>query len=183
MLVGIDAGHGGKCHRLDQPQNTKSWAQRTCLQCGVTFYVRKCYANRGQGKFCSTSCGTTYRNIRDNPAKMPEVKEKISANHADVSGTNNPMYGRRGRASPGWKDGRNKISGDIWRKVALLNKPPICEICGSYVEGRNLHVHHKDKDRTNNSLDNLQVVCVECHNNVLHIRSRDNLGRFTKEVM
>jgi len=28
---------------------------------------------------------------------------------------------------------------------------------------RFLHVHHKDFDKTNNSLQNLQVLCIECH--------------------
>jgi 5-methylcytosine-specific restriction endonuclease McrA len=93
------------------------------------------------------------------------------------------MYGRKGKLSPSYIDGRKEIPGDIWRKIALLNKPSICEICGTEIKNRRLHVHHKDKDRSNNNLDNLQVVCVCCHNNILHPRKRDQYGRFIKEVV
>ena len=61
------------------------WTQSVCVHCGKQFSVRKCYVKRGQGKFCSTGCGTTYRNILSNPSKRPEVRAKISLNHADVS--------------------------------------------------------------------------------------------------
>lgn len=169
-------------------RNNEKWEEKECLQCGKHFLVRKCYTKRGQGKFCSTSCGTTYRNIIDNPSKSESTRIKISANHADVSGVNNPMYGRKGSNAPSYIDGRNSIlgykGGDIWRKIALINKPHICEICGEKASGKRLHIHHKDKNHSNNSLDNLMVVCVNCHNNVIHKRLRDDLGRFTSlEVM
>ncbi|WP_372447098.1 HNH endonuclease signature motif containing protein [Paenibacillus cisolokensis] len=95
------------------------------------------------------------------------------------------MFGRLGPLAPGYVDGRNSIAGDIWRKIALVHKPPICEVCGDIPEdSRRLHVHHKDKDRSNNDLSNLQVVCVSCHNNILHKRERDRFGRYTgKEVV
>lgn len=156
---------------------------RTCLECGKIFFAYPSLIKRGGGKFCSISCGVKHRNKINNPAKRLEVRLKISLNHADVSGKNNPMYGKKGKEAPGYIDGRNSISGDTWRKIALINKPQICEICGVNVQGRKLHVHHKDKNRKNNDLKNLQVVCVECHNKIVHPRKRDSLGRFTKEVV
>jgi len=171
---------------LINPRSEKTWEERQCRQCGKTFFVRKCYTKRGQGKFCSTGCGTTYRNIQADPAKPLEVRAKISANHADVGGRNNPMYGRTGEMAPGWIDGREKLYGSgapIWRKVALSKKPKLCEVCGVPLSGRTLHVHHKDKNRANNEIDNLTVACQPCHNNVLHPRKRDSRGRFMKEVL
>ena len=56
--------------------NLEYYEQKTCLQCGESFFVRKCYIIRGQGKFCSVSCGTTYRNLTNNPSKNPDVKLK-----------------------------------------------------------------------------------------------------------
>ncbi len=157
--------------------------KRYCQWCGSEFHPYLYQIKRGTGKFCSRSCVMTYRNVTDNPAWRPEVRLKISLNHADVSGQNNPMYGRRGILAPSYIDGRNSISSDIWRKIAFTNKPRRCEICGKKDEGRRLHVHHKDKNRNNNSPDNLQVACVKCHNNILHPRKRDSLGRFVKEVV
>ena len=170
-IVVLDPGHGGsKC-------------QRICEQCQSVFLIYKSQANRGQGKFCSKSCCTKYRNTYNNPSQRADVREKISKNHADVSGKNNPMYGRRGSSAPSYIDGRSNIKGDLWRRIALVNKKKICEICKTESEENSkLHVHHKDKNRENNDLSNLQVVCVRCHNMVLHKRFRNELGQF-KEVM
>ena len=160
-------------------KDSRYWEEKQCKQCGKIFWVRKCYTKRGQGIFCSTSCGTTYRNTVNNPTRDPEVRLKISVNHYDVSGKNNPMYGRRGWTAPSYKDGRSVILGDLWRKLALINKPQRCEICGNKPDKkRKLHVNHKDGNRKNNNLDNLQVVCSSCHNNKLHLRKRDKQGRF-----
>lgn len=173
MRVCLDPGH-------------ETWTERTCINCGKNFVVRTCYTKRGQGKFCSTSCGTTYRNKTDNPSWKPETREKISKNHADVSGENNPMYGKRGADAPGYIDGRrldedgNKISGDIWRVIALHYKKPVCESCGEDVSGIRFHVHHRDENRKNNNLENLMISCVRCHNFILHQRKRNSLGQFAR---
>lgn len=42
----------------------------------------------------------------------------------------------------------------------LLNK---CERCGYDAEPKILGVHHKDRDRKNNALSNLEVLCPNCH--------------------
>jgi hypothetical protein len=167
-------------HLLQLPPNAnpKYWCKTTCIECGTEFYIRNCYKSRGQGKFCSVSCSVRYRDKHNNPAKKPEARAKISKNHADVSGTNNPMFGMTGNKAPGYIDGRNGIHGDIWRKIALIYKEQRCEICGAIVTGYKLHIHHKDKDRKNNKLENLQVVCARCHNLILHEHLRDNQGRF-----
>ena len=45
-------------------------------------------------------------------------------------------------------------------------KQPCCEICGLYEwMGRPipLELHHKDFNHYNNTLDNLQILCANCH--------------------
>jgi len=165
---------------MHSEKNPSKWDIRICKMCGKEFQVRTCYTKRGQGKFCSISCGTRFRNIHDNPTKDPLVRKKISANHANVSGKNNPMYGRTGDSAPSWIDGRNSYSGDLWRRIAFANmKHRECEICGvALSESRELHIHHIDKNRSNNNIDNLMIVCVKCHNNILHPKKRNKLGQF-----
>lgn len=171
MKLTLDSGHGGRV-KFD------------CLQCGSTFYVYPCRVRRGNVKFCSTGCGTKYRNLHDNPSSRPEVRAKISANHADVSGERNPMYGRRGELAPAYVDGRNEVEGSsVWQRVAFRYFSRRCSICGSVPSNpRRLHVHHKDRNRSNNEPSNLEVVCVDCHNNVRHPMERDSLGRFVRGV-
>lgn len=136
---------------------------------------------RGGGKFCSISCATTYRNLESNPAKDKRVREKISANHADVSGKSNPMYGRRGEMAPGYIDGRNGFTGETYRKVLLASgREMICASCGAR---GNLHAHHVDGDHKNNALSNLVWLCPKCHNTVAHRYERDAGGKFVSSKL
>lgn len=44
---------------------------------------------------------------------------------------------------------------------ARKHKQPTCAGCGTR---KNLHVHHVDGNPQNNRLENLQTLCVHCHN-------------------
>lgn len=161
---------------MPRPRNRIS---KVCIHCGKVFETFPSSIAKGGGKFCSRSCATTYRNLTDNPAWNTNAKMKISRNHADVSGPKNPMYLRRGKEAPGYIDGRNSYKGETYRRILLASgAEPICELCGSK---EHLHVHHKDKNHRNNTIENLAWLCVKCHNNVAHARRRDKGGRFIKE--
>lgn len=148
-----------------------------CLECGKLFEVYPYRYKRGNVKFCSVGCGTRYRNKTNNPAKRPEVRAKISANHADVRGSRNPMYGRRGPLAPGYIDGRNSIAGDTYRRLAILYLEHKCALCDE-TNLDNLDVHHKDGNRKNNELSNLIFLCKRCHLTKAHKYKRDRWGRF-----
>lgn len=49
-----------------------------------------------------------------------------------------------------------------YRQKALQALPNVCYCCG-YNNTYALEVHHVDKDRTNNKLDNLLILCANCH--------------------
>lgn len=44
--------------------------------------------------------------------------------------------------------------------IRLANQKQACELCGGTSR---LGLHHKDRDRMNNSPSNLQTVCPTCH--------------------
>ena len=52
-----------------------------------------------------------------------------------------------------------------YREKALEEKPAECENCGAVDD---IEVHHRDKNRCNNDLDNLVVLCHDCHQTVHH---------------
>lgn len=131
--------------------------KRVCLQCGKEFYTHECYIKRGGGKFCCVGCGTRYRNLHDNPSWKPENRAKISTNHADVSGKNNPAY----------KDGIG-----LYRKLMLAKGKPKCLYCGST---ENIDVHHIDGNRRNNDIGNLVFLCKKCHIGKAHKNKKLNL--------
>lgn len=147
-----------------------------CEQCGKEFITHSCYLKRGGGRFCSPSCSTTYRNLKNNPSWNPEVRKKISENHADVSGENNPMYGKRGKDAPSYIDGRSRCNPTLYKGILIANGiEPVCKLCGAI---KNIHVHHIDGNRKNNDINNLVWLCTKCHYTVAHKYERDDLGRY-----
>lgn len=50
-------------------------------------------------------------------------------------------------------------------KIGLVVGGEECHACGSTDQ---LHVHHKDRDRENNDVDNLIPLCASCHSKVHH---------------
>lgn len=56
-----------------------------------------------------------------------------------------------------------------------------CEICGlSEWNGKPIPIelHHKDGNTRNNSLDNLQIVCLNCHAQTDTFRSKNDKSKF-----
>lgn len=58
---------------------------------------------------------------------------------------------------------RSKVKSYKILKIRLLKeRGRICERCG-YNKYEILQVHHKNKNRFNNDLDNLELICPNCH--------------------
>lgn len=49
-----------------------------------------------------------------------------------------------------------------YRAIAFRNHLHVCNRCG-YSDMRILVAHHKDRDRKNNEVDNLEILCPNCH--------------------
>jgi len=45
----------------------------------------------------------------------------------------------------------------------LLSESINCNVCGRNATDINLIIHHKDGNRKNNNLNNLEVICTACH--------------------
>lgn len=58
---------------------------------------------------------------------------------------------------------QDKVKSQQALKIRLLEKRgKFCEKCG-YNKYEILQVHHKDRDRENNNLNNLELMCPNCH--------------------
>ena len=93
-----------------------------------------------------------------------ETKDRMSKNHADVSGSNNPMYGKKPGRRDQWGENNPNFKGGVsYRRENILTKlPNKCVECG-VEDKRVLLVHHKDRNRKNNKLTNLEILCRNCH--------------------
>lgn len=104
--------------------------------------------------------------------RTEDHKEKIRRAHLGklgMAGSKNPNFGKKGERHPRWKGGRRNylscIANSVYRK---FNINVICEKCGLF---QNIHIHHKDEDRKNNNISNLQALCRSCHIS-LHSKAR-----------
>lgn len=71
-----------------------------------------------------------------------------------------------------WKNGTG-----IFQDLAYEHYEKKCSLCNSE---HNLHVHHKDHNRENNTVENLQILCAKCHRK--HHENRcPKTGRFLKQ--
>ncbi len=122
----------------------------TCSTCSKTFYrsSSKQKISKSGYMFCSRTC-----------------KEKAQS-------FNNPDHIKA--IMPSHYHGNSFIS---HRKVFKSTiKELKCEECGYDKHPEILQVHHKDRNRKNNSLDNFQLLCPNCHSEE-HFLKRD--GFFT----
>ena len=109
-----------------------------CGNCNKSIYKKPAELKRSQsGKsFCSRTCATISRN-----------KERLGEKH------------------PLWKDGHSMYRINGIKAHGNMCTNPSCEIikAGIFIPIKLLDVHHKDGNRQNNDIINLQVLCVWCH--------------------
>lgn len=156
--------------------------KKICLLCSVEFEVKQSEINRGNGKFCSHSCRTKNYHLNKPPKEKPEPNVQCAyckvmfykTQYALLNGSKSGLY----FCCREHKDNAQKIGGfkeimpphygigdpkNIYRRKALANKKAQCERCGYNQNPAAIVVHHKDRNRMNDSLDNLEVLCANCH--------------------
>ena len=133
----------------------------TCLICKTSIYRRPVEMKRNEGRvFCSQTCyGIHCR--REKPCLI--CKQPI------LAGLNKKTCSRAcaniHRIGIRYKIGRPKDKAVAERalKIRLLKeRGTVCEKCG-YSKSEILQVHHKNRDRKNNNLNNLELICPNCH--------------------
>lgn len=124
-----------------------------CIQCGSCLHGRK-------KRYCSTKCRNRYISyqwrVRKGLIKKPGV-----GSGGNQKGENNHRY-------------KNGIG--TYSKRAFAHYGKKCSRCGSC---KFLLVHHKDENRENNELSNLEVLCKSCHQKH-HERRCPTTGRYIK---
>ena len=144
-----------------EPSNSEN-SEQACVETrrGVCIKCGNVITNKRKGlKYCSSRCRSAYGAykwcLKNNKFEKPGVG----------SGGN-----QEANKNAQFKDGIG-----IYHKLAFLNKPNLCERCGSTI---NLLVHHRNHIRSNNELYNLEILCKSCHQK--HHETRDIKGRYTQ---
>jgi len=138
-----------------------------CLCCGLEAAVRK-FSNR-ETSYCSKSCSDLGRK-KGVKVTCAFCNLEFSKKPSSLASSKSGLF----FCTRNCKDLGQKLSSnleDIWpnhygadsdyrSKVDLSQ----CAVCSCRSEWK-LTVHHIDGDRSNNVLDNLEVVCASCHCN------------------
>lgn len=153
------------CCSMECSYKVRSLPNVVCAFCGIEFHRKQSYILRTGLLCCSRKC-------------LSELRKII------YKGEGNSRYGKRGLSNPACKEKRITSSGyvDVYsethpfrnsdnrikehRLVAeeyLLTDENSVEVDGKKYLNPNLVVHHKDRDRTNNDPDNLQIMTKSEH--------------------
>ncbi|KYK22720.1 hypothetical protein AYK24_00400 [Thermoplasmatales archaeon SG8-52-4] len=124
-----------------------------CMRCGNELPKRK-------RKFCSTKCSSAFHSYNWR-VKHGFISKPGVGSGGNQFGTTNHMY----------KNGIRNFS-----KRAFDHYDKKCNRCDSV---NNLLTHHIDKDRTNNDLSNLEILCKSCHQKH-HCTRNPITGRYIK---
>lgn len=155
-----------------------------CLHCKKTF-LRRINAKRIQ-KYCSQGCSSKAKSL-DNSEEVicTFCNVSFSKKKSALEGSKSGLY----FCTREHKDLAQRLGGieEIqpphygtasherdYRKIAFDNKENKCNACGYDKYKRVLIVHHIDRDRTNSSIDNLEILCPTCHAEE-HFLAKDGL--------
>ncbi len=132
-----------------------------CYICKKDIYKRPSQITSSKGRlFCSQLCYGV--------ASRKEISCLVCGKKI-LSGLNKKTCSRTcsniNRIGIKYKIGRPRDKAEYYRglKIRLLKiQGPKCSRC-SYNKYEILQIHHRNRDRNNNSLENLELICPNCH--------------------
>lgn len=142
----------------------------TCKCCSIEFNVKPSWIRKGFGKFCSIKC----RDFREPNQICALCKQSF---YQPPSKTNRSKSGLV-FCCRDHKDKAQRLSNGLsqihpshyrtgsyidYRKLAFDTYGAKCNKCNYDTNVHALEVHHIDKNRTNNHITNLKVLCANCH--------------------
>lgn len=150
---------------------------RTCLTCQDVFNASTKEVNRGNGKYCSKACFSKRKITTVNPKPNVSCASCLKPFYRVPSKLKNSKHGlhfcsrlckdtaqRIGGISemhpPHYGSGTTKV---FYRRLAFSEFLPECNRCGYKEHPTILQVHHKDRNRLNNIVFNLELLCPNCH--------------------
>ena len=142
-----------------------------CKICSEKFYSKPNWIEKGWGKYCSLKCSQEGRkkgklvkchicgkNAYKNPKALKNSKSKkyFCGKSCQTVWRNSIVF--VGKNHSNWKGGEFTYKNIITKS----DTPKLCVLCKEK-DKRILAVHHIDKNRKNNTINNLIWLCHNCH--------------------
>jgi hypothetical protein len=146
-----------------------------CVHCNKTFLREKKLANQnarlGYKPYCNSECKRQAQITalslnchacgKEVVKKQSEVKKSKSGfvycSHSCARAVNDFSQIFKGENHPNYTNGKAS-----YRKFAFEHYGILCSVCGYDIE-EVLEVHHRDSNRENNVIENLDVLCPTHH--------------------
>ena len=142
-----------------------------CTICDKEFHTKPRYIKKGWGKYCSNKCQFESQKSGEY-FKCSECGKKIYRTLSAIKKSKNNVFFCSKKCTCSWmnknrkrgENSNNWISGRAsYREIMKRSeKQKICTKC-KIKDERILVVHHKDRNRENNHIDNLEWMCRNCH--------------------
>ena len=159
------------CSRRCSALATRSRQITKCAICGNKFEHIGCRANNA--KYCSRACY--------HKSQIGRGTKEFKCQHCDKIFLDSPSVKRKycSRACI------NKKNKKIWKadfttirnKMVCRGMVRKCNRCEFDINPNILGIHHKDRNRNNNKLSNLEVLCPNCHS-LEHSKHIIHSGKF-----
>lgn len=155
-----------------------------CLFCSKPFLAMESEIKRGNGKFCSRSCfgqyhssnlKSTYEKINKPNVSCAYCSKEFYKNITKIKASKHKVFFccREHKDLALRKENNIKLALPThykentfieYREVYLRARNiTCCELCGYNKFVQILEVHHKDRNRKNNTFENLIALCPNCH--------------------
>ena len=166
--------------RKEQPFRNKDWL--------IEEYLNKERSSKDIGDEFGVSGAAVIFWLKNHKIPRRSVSSARKIKHWGLSGSDNPMWNRRGELNPNWRGGispeRQKFyTSQDWKSACSFvwkRDKATCKRCG-LVKSKNsdvpFHIHHIRsfsiiEERANP--ENLILLCEVCHH---HVHSRKNVNR------
>ena len=150
---------------------------KNCLNCQKIFEASLRETKRGNGKYCTQSCASIHtKSLKPKPkpncicafckAEFYRANSKQLASKSGLCFCSRACKDAAQRLENNFKEIHppHYSNGEsIYREMALRNYPNQCNRCGYNKVPEILEVHHRDCNRDNNQLTNLELLCPNCH--------------------
>ena len=141
-----------------------------CQICRKVFYVKPSHQKLGFGKYCSIECRSESQK-RGSKVNCYICSKEVWKSPKELERSKSGLYFCSKLCQTKWRNsffsGENHSNWNcgktIYRKMLIdSGKEMRCRVC-EIDDKRVLTAHHKDLNRNNNQLDNLEWLCLNCH--------------------